>query len=962
MKSGTYIQFFILICFLTRVDGQIIPTSVPTSDTIPVSDTAAVSDAIPMITGQVRFSADTLEDVVNYNARDSIVFDNANHLIHLYGLASIKYQTYSITADYIRVDLDSSTAIAEQLPDSLKIEDPLDALESEPEPEPESAPEPEYTQEQLDSMYQDSINGFSNSSPFAQARKTASSKEEKKERNEDGRPYFDDGQSQFTAQKLRYNFKTKKGKVYNVITEESNMFIHGNATKFVSGDNDSSSVDYVYSEDVIVTTCNAPHPHYGIRSKKQKIIPNKQVIVGPSKLEIAGVPTPFFLPFGFFPISSGASGGLIFPRDYEYSDQWGFGLRDVGYYFPIGERVDLELLGDIYFNGSWGLKANSRYRKRYKYSGSINIGFSNRIGEQYLRGEGEEVARVRDPRKSFSITWSHTQDQRARPGQTFTASVRMQTSGYDQLNFNSAERVLNNSYASNVSFRKKIGSKLAISANARHSQNTNSGEMQFTLPDVSVSLNRIFPFKRRTSSGAQQQWYEKISLQYTGKFLNRIKTQDSLLFERSLFSTAEFGATHALNSSASFNVLKYFNITPNVSYDESWYFNTIRKRFDPNLEITFDTVYNADSSAFMLEPVDTIGFGDVIQDTIRGFTPVREYTGGISLSTTIFGSLGVNRKKGWFRGIRHVVKPTFSFNFAPDYTDPSLGYVDYVQQDIRDDELTPYSIFEGALLGSPPTSERRMAMSYSINNLFEAKIFNKKDTVPQKIKLFNNLAVTGSHNFVADSLKWSRMNVNGSTQFFQGLVRLVFSGSWDPYDIDEEGRRINQFYLKSKGKILRFERAAIRISNGMTVDQIRRMIKGEKINDRSSRERESEKSDKLESLTDMFKEFRLNHDLVLMWSVKDGRKELEIRTNSINTRGNIRLTPNWNLSVGNIGYDFTSKRITYPYLGFSRNLHCWEMGFNWAPQRGTYSFNLRVRQAPLDFIKIPYQRNNQDVF
>ncbi|NND32141.1 MAG: LPS-assembly protein LptD, partial [Saprospiraceae bacterium] len=924
MKSIFYIQFIILICNLTSLKSQVDSLRVPSP--VSLSDSLPDFDSVTAIRGMVAFSADTLEDLVTYSARDSIRFDNANHLIYLYGEASIKYQTYSITADFIRVNLDSSIALAEQLPDSLKREDPLDALQNEPE-EPE---EEEYLPPE-DSLGQDTLYGNLGGGLQQQRR------EENKERNEDGRPYFDDGSTQFTAQRLRYNFKSKKGKVYNVLTEESNMFIHGNETKFVSAGADTAAVDYVYSEDVILTTCNAPHPHYGIHSQKQKIIPNKQVIVGPSNLEIAGVPTPFILPFGFFPISQGATGGLIFPSDYEYSDQWGFGLRDIGYYFPLGEFADLELLSDIYFNGSWGLKARSSYRKRYKYSGNLDIGFSNRIGEQL---DPETTTLVKDSRKSFSINWSHTQDQRARPNQTFSASVSMQTSGYDQLNYNDASRVLNNSYSSNIAFRKKFaGSPFSISANARHSQNTRTNEMQFTLPDVNVSMNRIFPFKSKKRSSAQPTWYEKISLQYTGKFLNRIKTQDTLLFSEPLFKNAEFGANHSLNSSASFNLLKYFNITPSVNYDESWYFNTIRKAFDPNVEIQFDTVYNADSSDFEVLG-DTLSFGEVLRDTIKGFTPLREYSASLSLSTRIFGSLGVGRKKGWFRGVRHVVKPTISFNFSPDYTNPDLGYVDYVQQDIRDPELIPYSIFEGSLFGSPSQSGRRMALSYSINNLFEAKVFTKKDTTARKIKLFNSISINGSHNFVADSLKWSIVNISGSTQLFKGLSQLNFSMVYDPYDIDyNTGRRINTLYLDSQGKFLRFDRAAVRVSTGLTVDQIKRMVKGESIDRNSSRRGSSNQTDQEEeeSITDLFKDFRLSHDLVLMWDVDEtGKKNLDIMTNSINTRGNIRISPNWDLSIGNVGYDFRTKRITYPYLGFTRNLHCWEMGFNWAPQRGTY--------------------------
>ncbi len=927
------------------VIGQIRPTPVPGPE--PATDTLPATDTISPIRGMVRFSADTLDDYVDYNARDSIRFDNVNRMIYLYGEASIKYQNYSITADYIQVDLDSNLAVAEQLPDSLKQLDDFAAFREEAEEPDEEVP--------IDTSLLDSLGSGALLAGAA----------EPKERNEDGRPYFDDGNSQFTAHRLRYNFNTRKGKVYDVVTEESNMFIHGSETKIVSAA-DSTMDDYVYSHDVILTTCNADDPHYGIRSRKQKIIPDRQVIVGPSNLELAGVPTPLILPFGFFPIPKGAQNGLIFPSDYEYSEQWGFGLRDIGWYFPINDFVDLEVTGDIYFNGSWGLRARSRYNKRYRFSGNVDIGFSNRIGE-IVTAEGETQ---KDPRKSFSINWSHNQDQRARPGQTFSASVRMQTSGYEQLNYND-ERILNNQYSSNIAFRKTfLGTPFRLSANARHSQNTATGDMQFTLPDVQVSMNRIFPFKRKVPTG-DQRWYEKISLQYTGKFLNRIKTKDSLLFQQPLFEDAEYGVNHDINTSASFQVLQYFNLTPSVSYNESWYFETIRKMFDPTLELEADTVYNPlDSTEFEIM-YDTLSYGEVLSDTVSGFEALREYAASISLSTTIFGSLGVNRNKGWFRGLRHVIKPNISFNFSPDYTNPSLGYVDYIQEDVRDPELYPYSIFEEALFGAPPLTGKRMGIGYSFNNILEAKYFSKKDSTAKKIKLFNTLSVNGNYNFVADSLKWSTVNLSGTTTFFKGLSRMNFSAVFDPYVKDRNGRRINEFHYDRTNRFLRFDRAAIRLSTGMTVGEIVDFLKfdgslEEDVNQRGSSSRRGQsrqQEEGLESVVDLFRDFRISHDIVLMWTTDPvtGAK-LDVTTNSINTRGNIRLTPKWNLSVGNIGYDFNSKRITYPYLGFTRDLHCWEMGFNWAPERGTYSFYIRVKQGPLNFIKIPYEKNNQDTF
>ncbi|MBX2815632.1 MAG: hypothetical protein KTR24_06535 [Saprospiraceae bacterium] len=927
-----------------------------------------------LIRGQIRFSSDTLSDVVDYTAKDSIRLDNVDRLIYLYGEASITYQSYSITADFIRVDLDSNIAYATQLPDSLKKQDLFDEATADEDdvgedPEAPAIPEIDFDGDPelalLDSMQRDSF------TRVQMLRSRAGIDPNIVDgRTKDGRPYFDDGNSQFTADAMKFNFKTKKGKIYQAVTQESALFIHGSETKFVSvaGDSLTPANDFIYSRDALFTTCNAPIPHYGIRSRKQKIIPNRQVIVGASNVEIANVPTPLFLPFGFFPMSSGPKNGLIFPRDYEYSQEWGFGLRDIGYYFPISDHIDLQVTGDIYFKGSWGVRALSNYRKRYKFNGSFDLGYSDRKREVILDGTPQD-----EHDKSFSISWRHSQDSRAHPNRTFSASVRMQTNGYEQLNYNDAERVLNSQYSSNINFRIKFpDSPFSLSTNMTHSQNTRSGAIQFTLPDVNLNMNRIFPFKSQKNRSPEPKWYEKISVQYQGKFLNRIRTQDSLLFQQSLFKDAEMGAQHRVNTSASFRILKYFNVTPAFNVEENWYFKTLQKTFDNELDIVLDTVYNADSTDFVIMQ-DTLSFGSVIRDTLSGFDRFSEYTASISLSTQLFGSLGVGRKKGWFRGIRHVMKPTLSFNFSPDYRG-NENYVGQVQTDIRfPDEFDTYSFFEGGLFGTPPTTGRRMALSYSINNLIEAKIFSRKDSTDRKIKLFNTIAVSGSHNFVADSLKWTHVNVSGNTSLFKNVMRLQFRARWDPYAVNDEGRRVNTSYWSRKRRPLRFDQANFRVSSGFSIEQIRDFFIGKDDEESNSsgnrgglRSGGQQTAQNLteQSLLEIFSNFRINHDLVFGWmdDNRDGIPEFGVRTNSVNTRGSIMLSPKWNINVSNIGYDFRTKRLTYPNIGIMRDLHCWEMGFNWAPTRSYYSFYIRVRQSPLDFLNLPYRRGNQDGF
>ena len=957
MKSINYIALLVLMSGVGFVN-LVAQVSIDSS-TVQKRDTSITIDTLTPDIPSIGFSKDTFASKVNYGADDSTVLDNTNRFIYLYGNAYLEFENYSIKgADKIEVDLEKSIAVAEQLPDSLK---------PPPAPPPPKAPiiqeetEELSEEEQLALELEDDPLFFDPDSAQRRIQDELNrAPEQQPIEAKNGQPEFSDGNSTFISRKLIYNFETNKGKIFDVITQESNLYVRGTETKFVSSKADSVDSDVVYNQSVLLTTCDAPVPHYGIRSRKQKIIPDRQVIVGGSNVEIANIPTPLFLPFGFFPLTSGPKNGLIFPRDYEYSEQWGFGLRDIGYYFPISEKIDLTVLGDIYFNGSWGIKANSRYKNRYKYSGTFNLGYSDRVNEL----ANSDVGVFTQHTKSFKINWTHTQDNKAHPYRSFNASVNIQTSGYDQLNFNTAQRVLNNSYSSNISYRRSFpNSPFSLSANIRHSQNTRTNDMQFTLPDINVRMKRIFPFKRKQAVGSEK-WFEKISLQYNSQLKNRIQTKDTLLFQDPFFEKADFGIDHDFNTSATFRVLKYFNLTPNANFSSTWYFQTIDKSFDPNsVVIAFDTIYNFDSTSFQVIQ-DTLDYGSSTRDTLQGFSTLNQFNIGVSLNTQVFFTYLAKNPNAKFKGLRWVMKPTVSFSYTPDYQD--FGYIREVQEDIREDiPFDTYSIFEGGLFGSVPTTPgRQMAISYSINNIFEAKVFNKRDSTDRNLRLLNTLNISGSYNFAADTLQFSQVRLSGNTQLIDRISRLQFSATWDPYVL-RNNRRINKFYWDETGKPLRFVNARVMISNALSIDQLKSLIKGDGLQSRSSgnRSRQQNQNNQLESLTDIFSAFRLSHQMVISWRMNDdGKVESDIQTNAIRTSGLIPLTKNWNLNVTSVGYDFNSKRITYPSFGLTRDLHCWTLGFNWAPQRNTYQFFIGVRQSPLDALKLPYNKNNQDTF
>ncbi len=927
LKAKLYITFLYCCLFANAIYAQIVP---PPQDTIknsldfaklnqPAATTAPARPspgvAFSVNLDSVEISDDALDDQIDYNAADSMRFDVLTETVHLYGDAVVKYNTLTVSADYIAFNMDSSLVYASGMPDSTG-----------------------------------RLSGF---------------------------PKFEQGEQSFDSKKMRYNFKTNKGIIYDATTTERDLYVLGKRAQFYGKDSlVNRNTDVVYSENAIFTTCSHPNPHFGIRSKKQKVIPDEVVVVGPSNLEVGGVSTPLWLPFAFFPLKEGKRTGLIFPRDYEYSDNWGFGLRGVGWYFPINDYWSLQLTGDIYTRGTWGINANAQYRKRYRYSGDLQLAFADRKRRVFAQKLSE---------RSLSLRWSHRQDGKAHPTNRFSASVNIQTNDYQSLNQNDAQSVLQNTLTSNVSFSKTFpGKPFRFSTSMNHSQNTQNKEVTISFPNFNFDMNRIFPFKRKNVIGNDEKWFEKISLQYKAALQNRFRATDTTLFTQQTLDDARFGVRHTATMNASYRALKFINITPSINYKANWYFDRTVKTLDPVFEI--DTVMVEVSPGMFESKFDTLSYGEVIEDEETGFYPLRLFDASINASTQIFGVRQFT--KGKIRGIRHVVKPSVSFGYTPDYTTDFWGYFDEVDTDLRDDFNMPsqYSIFENGIYDDAPSSGERMALGYSINNIFEAKYWSKKDSTAKNFKLFDNVIVNGNYNFAADSLRWSAVRLRGTTRLFGGITTLNISSEFDPYALNSEGRKINVFNRDAGGKLLRYVDTNIRISSNITVKQIRNLLGLKKEEKRKPLKQQKPRGQQEEvdasnfsggfpgtfnnnndpnvgvlngqSLLDMLENFRISHNIV-MQSEPD---TFFIRTNSIQMQGSIQLTDKWSIQVGNIAYDLVQKELVYPSLGFFRDLHCWEMGMNWQPSRDVFSFFLRVRPGSLDFIKVPYGRNNADGF
>ncbi len=868
---------------------QVSYAQVPDSLSLVEPDSLAQNTDTIAVTDTIKLpyqiSPDSLDAPVFYDARDSIDYDLKNKKIYLYGAAKVKYTTITLEAGFIVLDWESNIITATYLVDS--------------------------TGKHIE------------------------------------KPEFADGNQKFTSNKLRYNFKTKKGQIIDARTFESNLYVLSEKAKFFAKDS-TRQEDYVFSSNATFTTCNAEHPHYGIVSKKQKVVPNKLIVVGPSHLEIMDVPTPLFLPFGFFPVFSKRHAGLIFPQDYENSPQLGFGLRNVGYYLPLGPNYDLKLTTDLYMKGSWGAQAAVRYKKRYKYSGEFTFAMATIKTEL----PNELKKQIDRPKK---IIWHHSQDGRAHPYNSFSASVNIESDKFERTTLNQAQNVLNNSYSSRVTFRRKFpSSPFSMTASLGHSQLVQTGAVTLELPTIDIRMSQIYPFKRKQIIG-KERWYEKFSLTYSAQSKNTIHTSDSTLFDKSTWTDLNIGAKHNLSTSASYRVLKYFNFSPSVRYQELWYLKGNDYAFDPTLVFKQDTIYNDDGTILDIKQ-DTVSYGKVDTIPTSGFGAVRTISLNASLNTKIFGT--IQFKRGFLRGLRHTISPSIGFNYTPDYTKSPFHYYTEVQTDSRQapGEYQQYYRYPNGIYGRPPSRGKQMAINYGFSNLFEAKYFSRKDSTTKITRIFDNISVGGSYNFAADSLRFSKVSVTGRSKLIKNLSNVTMTALFDPYAANDKGQTINEFYWNTNHKIARFIKFDMSFSTGFSLQQLSNAIKGKKAPTKKKKKNQPEK----DYIFDWFKDFRISHNFRLSFQERGDKVKGIVTLHTVNTNGRIPLTRLWDLRVGNIGYDFKAKRLTYPDFGFSRNLHCWNMGINWQPQRGTYSFFLKVTAPPLDFLKLPYNRNYYD--
>ncbi len=814
-------------------------------------------------------SSDSIDEPVYYEADDRVVFDRTREFIHLYENAKILYKDMEIRAAYILIDLGNNIAHAEPLVDSLG--------------------------------------------------------------NRRGVPHFKQGDQEFDAQKISYNFKTKKGSIKEVVSKEDDLFVLGRQTKFISKEAEGSGGDHiVYNRHAIITTCDHERPHFGIYSRRQKIIPNKLVVVGPSNLVIQDVPIPVWLPFGFFPISKSNKSGIILPNQYGYDPARGYYFRNFGYYVPISEKMDVKLIGDIFFRGSYRIETITNYKKRYKYSGLLNLQY--RYDKVELSGSYKTQ---KSP--SFFIDWKHNQEAGAHPYNRFGGTIRFETGLFSRNTFIDPTSQQQNTIRSAMTFSRSFpNSPFNLNASGLFDQNTATRIINITLPSLSVTMRSITPFKNKNRLTGKEKWYDRIAVSYTSDFANLVTIQDSLLFTKKTLDTLRYGARHALDVNATFKMFKYINLTPSLDYDEQWFFWRQEQKL---LDTIVKNRMGQDSA-----------YGLIQTKILRDFGAFRTMTAGLNLSTQLFGL--VQSSRGWFRGLRHQLTPSVSLNFSPDYRKAPFNYFDTVSTDLRDSVRTikEYIRFANGVYGTPSTPNENFAIAFSFGNRLELKYKNSKDSLAKKIPLIEGLNVSGNYHVFRDSFNLSNINVSGNTRLFKQFITMLYGFTFDAYGRKTDNgvdRRLKTYAIQSDRRLGYITQSYLNINTDFSFNQIRDWLTPEK-NKGSVNSSEG-------TLASLFNDFRFNHIVSILHQrlPNKAKDTLIIGSHSLSINGNLPLSKNWYVRLSNFGYDFNNKTFTVPNFTFERNLHCWQMSFTWSPQLGSYFFTLGVKPGTLDFIRLP---------
>ena len=822
-----------------------------------------------------------LDNVVEFAAKDSVVFYGRRDA-RMYGSSAVKYSDINLTAERIKMNMDSSLVYANGMPDSTG--------------------------------------------------------------ELQGKPVFKDKSGDYESKTMRYNFKTKKGLITDIMTEQGEGFLTGGITKKMDND------EYFLKNGRYTTCDDHDNPHFYFQLTKGKVRPKKDVVTGPAYMVLEDLPLPVAVPFGFFPFTSKYSSGILMPTFGEDYNR-GFYLRNGGYYFAINKYVDLALTGEIYTRGSWGVTAQSSYMKRYKFQGSVNISYLTTITGD--KGEADY-----SKQKNFSVTWTHSQNAKANPNMSFSASVNFATTGYSRNNLDSyySSSFTENTKSSTVNFTYKFpGTKWSLSSSASITQRAADSTLNVSFPNFTISMSQTAPFKRKHAVG-DEKWYEKILISYTGRFQNSLTAKQNQFFKKSLVKDWRNGMSHSVPISATFTLLKYFNVTPSLQLTDRMYTSKIRRSWDPNASAE-------------------------VQDTTYNFYNVFDFSFALSLNTKIYGFFKPLKFLGTkIQQIRHVITPTITFSAAPDFSSSFWGY--YGQYTYPDANGVPqvrkYSYFSNGVYGSA-SSGKSGTLSFSISNNVEAKVRSDKDSTGyKKVSVIENLSLNQSYNFASDSLRWSNLGTSILLRITKGF-NLNLSATWDvyKYELNEYGNpvRVNKLRLFHGGGWGRLSSTGTSFSYTINNDTFSKLFgrnkgKTKKADDK----RDDQKNDNNVTQTGDKKEedsgVQLDRDGYAHWSFPwsltanyslsygygtFNKNKMEYNgkwTHNLSLNGNVRPTKNWNFSFS-ASYNFETGKIAYMNCSVSRDLHCFTMSASFVPvgPYKSYSFHIAVKSSMLSDLK-----------
>ncbi len=758
-----------------------------------------------------------------------------------------------------------------------------------------------------------------------------------------GSPVFSESGTNFEAEIIKYNFDSKKGFIQHVITQEGEGYLHGEKVKRMPDGR-------INVRNGKYTTCNLKHPHFEFRYSKAQVIPDNKIVSGPAWLVIEDVPVPLAVPFGLFPNQSGQRSGLIVPSFGESANR-GFFLEGGGYYWGISDYMDLTITGDIFTSSSWAIRPTFRYAKRYKFKGNLDFSYTkNILGDK----DDPNVQKKTD----YSIRWTHSQDPKARPNSRFSANVNIVTSQYNEFNLTNTEAYLSNTFQSSIAYQTNFNKKLFLILNGTHQQNTLDGSVNISVPTVSLNTKLFYPFRRQTAVG-KPKWYENINVKYTLDADNRLSIKDTSLFQPGWLDDLKYGMKHTIPISLSIKVLKHITLTNSVNYSEKWCTYTWRQNW------VNDTLFNENDTV--------VGYVNTVK--VYGFRSAREFSHTAKLSTMVYGMFQF--KKGHVNAIRHVLIPGVSFTYLPDFCSETFGYSKETQYNTEGDTRR-YSIFTGTLYDVPPDGKSRN-VTFSLANNLEMKVRSKKDTITgtKKVKLIDSFSINTSYDIAKDSLNWAPLRLRSRTTLFKNFT-ISYNSYWNFYTVDSSGNLRNEFEWNVNRKLFRKQRSTWNFEFTYRLNQST-FTKG--------KDKDIEKPEDEPTFLDQYPEEEIrdvldNPDLYINWNnrwsfsityklnLTNSQRYVNYETGDVRKTvqtlgvvGDVRITPKWKLQF-RTGYDFERKDFTYTSIDVYRDLHCWEMFFNWIPigSRKSWNFGINVKASILQEMKYNRKKDFRDSY